>query len=137
MRILVAYDGSAASRHALDWAARLAADDTGSSVGVIGVAATLEATAPIPDAVDPGSSVEMRRRDLAEAAAALADAGVRADTTLVVGNPAEEIIAAGDEGNFDLIVMGSTGAGRAVRFLLGSVSDRVVRHADRPVMVVR
>lgn len=137
MRILVAYDGSAASRRALDWAVRLAKDDTGSSVRVIGVAATLEATASIPDAVDPGSSVEMRRRDLAEAASTLAAAGVPADTALKVGNPAEEIIAAGEEGDVDLILLGSTGAGRAVRFLLGSVSDRVVRHASRPVMVAR
>ena len=137
MRILVAYDGSTAARSALDWAVRLAKDNAGSSVRVIGVAATLEATALIPDAVDPGSSVEMRRRDLAEAASALAAAGVPADTTLKVGNPAEEIIAAGDEGDVDLILVGSTGAGRAVRFLLGSVSDRVVRYANRPVMVAR
>jgi len=137
MRILVAYDGSAAGRHALDWAARLAKENAGSSVGVIGVAATLEAAPLIADAVDPGSSVEIHRRDLADAASTLEAAGVRADTTLTVGNPAEEIIAAGDEGDYDLIVMGSTGAGRAVRFLIGSVSDRVVRHANRPVMVVR
>jgi nucleotide-binding universal stress UspA family protein len=137
VKILVAYDGSTAGRHALDWAARLARSDGDSSVHVIGVAATLEAAPPIADAVDPGSSIEMRRRDLADAASTLAAAGVRADTTLKVGNPAEEIIEAGDEGDYDLIVMGSTGAGRAVRFLLGSVSDRVVRHASRPVMVVR
>lgn len=137
MRILVAYDGSAASRRALDWAVRLAKDNTGSSVRVIGVAATLEATALIPDAVDPGSSVKMRRRDLAEAASTLAAAGVPADTILRVGNPAEEIIAAGEEDGVDLILLGSTGAGRAIRFLLGSVSDRVVRYANRPVMVAR
>jgi nucleotide-binding universal stress UspA family protein len=137
MRILVAYDGSTAGRRALDWAARLAKDEAESSVRVIGVAATLEAAPPIADAVDPGSSVEMRRRDLAEALSTLSAAGVRADTTLKVGNPAEEIIAASDEGDFELIVLGSTGAGRAVRFLLGSVTDRVARHANRPVMVVR
>lgn len=137
MKILVGYDGSAASRRALDWAARLARDSADSSVRVIGVAAVLDAAPPIPDAIDPASSLEMRRGDLAEAAAELEATGVRADTALKVGNPAEEIIAAGDEGDFDLIVVGSTGAGRAIRFLLGSVSDRVVRHADRPVMVVR
>jgi nucleotide-binding universal stress UspA family protein len=137
MRILVAYDGSPASRRALDWAARLARENADSRVQVIGVAATLEATAPIPDAVDPASNVEKREQDLAEAASTLEAAGVRADTALKVGNPAEEIIQAGDEGNFDVIVLGSTGAGRAIRWLLGSVSDRVVRHANRPVMVVR
>jgi len=137
MRILVAYDGSPASRNALDWASRLARENADSRVRVIGVAATLEATAAIPDAVDPASSVEKRERDLAEAASLLEAAGVRADTALKVGNPAEEIIQAGDDGNFDLIVLGSTGSGRAIRWLLGSVSDRVVRHASRPVMVVR
>ncbi|SRR5215472_255372 len=137
MKILVAYDGSETGRRTLDWAVRLAKDEAGSSVRVIGVAAALEATAPIADAVDPGSSLERRRSDLAEAAGTLAAAGIRADTVLKVGNPAEEIIGAGDESGADLILIGSTGAGRAVRFLMGSISDRVVRHANRPVLVVR
>ena len=137
MKILVAYDGSTAGRRALDWAARLAKDTAGSSVQVIGVAAALEAAPPIADAVEPGDSISMRRRELAEAASTLEAAGVPVSTRLKVGNPAEQIIVAGDEGEFDLIVVGSTGSHGAIRFLLGSVSDRVVRHANRPVMVVR
>lgn len=137
MKVLVGYDGSAASQRALDWAARLVRDAPDGSVQVIGVAAALEAAPPIADAVDPNSSIERHRRDLEAAEITLKQAGVLARTTLKVGNPAEEIIAAADEGDVDLIVVGSTGAGRAVRFLLGSVSDRVVRHANRPVMVVR
>jgi nucleotide-binding universal stress UspA family protein len=137
VKILVAYDGSEKGRRTLDWAVRLVKDEPGSDVTVIGVAAALEATAHIADAVDPSSSIEKRRRDLAAAAGTLAAAGVKADTVLKVGNPAEEIINAGDEGDADLIIVGSTGAGGAIRFLMGSVSDRVVRHANRPVMVVR
>jgi nucleotide-binding universal stress UspA family protein len=137
VKILVAYDGSETGRRTLDWAVRLVKDDPDSGVTVIGVAAALEATAPIADAVDPSSSIEKRRRQLAEAAGTLAAAGVKADTLLKVGNPAEEIINAGDGGDADLIIVGSTGTGGAIRFLMGSVSDRVVRHANRPVMVVR
>ena len=137
MKILVAYDGSEKGRRTLDWAVRLVKDEPASDVTVIGVAAALEATAPIADAVDPSSNIEKRRRELAEAAGTLAAAGVKADTVLKVGNPAEEIINAGDEGDADLIIVGSTGTGGAIRFLMGSVSDRVVRHANRPVMVVR
>jgi nucleotide-binding universal stress UspA family protein len=137
MKILVAYDGSEAGRRTLEWASRLARDEAGSSVSVIAVAAALEAAPRIPDAVDPSSSMEKHRTELSEAAAQLAAAGVHAETLLKVGNPAEEIINAGSDGDYDLIVIGSTGAGRAVRFLMGSVSDRVARHASQPVMIVR
>ena len=137
MKILVAYDGSEAGRRTLDWAARLARDEADSRVSVIAVAATLEAAPPIADAVEPSSTLEKHRRELAEATGTLAAAGVPSETMLKVGNPEEEIISAGDEGDFDLILIGRTGAHGAIRFLMGSVSDRVVRHANRPVMVVR
>lgn len=137
MKILVAYDGSEAGRRTLDWAARLARDEADSRVSVIAVAATLEAAPPIADAVEPSSTLEKHRSELAEATGTLAAAGVPSETMLKVGNPAEEIISAGDDGDFDLILIGRTGAHGAIRFLMGSVSDRVVRHANRPVMVVR
>jgi len=137
MKILVAYDGSERGRAVLNWATRLVGTDQGSAVTVISVAPALEAAPAIADAVDPGSSVEVQRVHLADAGAMLTAAGVNADTVLKIGNPAEEIINAGDEGGYDLILVGSTGAHGAMRFLLGSVSDRVVRHASRPVLVVR
>jgi nucleotide-binding universal stress UspA family protein len=137
MRILVAYDGSETGQRALDWSARLAKDEAGSSLSVIAVAAALEATAPIADAIDPRSSREKHHAQLAHAVERLAAAGVEAATILKAGNPAQEIINAGDEGDYDVIVIGGTGAGGAIRFLMGSVSDRVVRHASRPVLVVR
>jgi len=53
------------------------------------------------------------------------------------GDPGEAIIdAAGAEGA-DMIVVGSHGRGTVGRFLIGSVSDHVVRNALCPVLVVR
>jgi nucleotide-binding universal stress UspA family protein len=137
MKILVAYDGSGRGRGVLAWATRLAGAEPGSKVAVISVAAALEASPPIADAVDPSSSLEAHRANLADAGAVLAAAGVQTETILKVGNPAEEIINTGDDGDYDLILIGSTGAHHAMRFLMGSVSDRVARHASRPVLVVR
>jgi nucleotide-binding universal stress UspA family protein len=62
-----------------------------------------------------------------------------ADATFLVwdGDPGEAIVAAADSENADLIVVGSHGRSGVSRFLIGSVSDHVVRHAHCPVMVVR
>jgi nucleotide-binding universal stress UspA family protein len=62
-----------------------------------------------------------------------------ADATFLVweGVAGEGIVAAADSENVDLIVVGSHGRSGVTRFLIGSVSDYVVRHAHCPVMVVR
>jgi nucleotide-binding universal stress UspA family protein len=50
--------------------------------------------------------------------------------------PAEEIVALAEELGADLIVVGRRDRGRIRRALTGSVSNSVVRHAHRPVLVV-
>ncbi len=53
------------------------------------------------------------------------------------GDAAEQILRAGSEMNADLIVVGSKGLSGVKRFLLGSVSERVCRHSDRSVLLVK
>lgn len=54
-----------------------------------------------------------------------------------VGYAGAETLAALDDGPVDLVVMGSHGRTGLVRALLGSVAEKVVRHAGCPVLVVR
>jgi nucleotide-binding universal stress UspA family protein len=136
MKILVAYDGSGEAERAVDWAANLARGLDGSSVTVISVAPTLEAAPHIADAVDPSSSVEKHRDQAQKAAAKLEEAGLEAETLVRAGNPAEEILNVADEQGFDVILVGHRGISATRRFLMGSVSERVVRHASRPVLVI-
>jgi nucleotide-binding universal stress UspA family protein len=67
----------------------------------------------------------------------LIKAGFTAEPVYQLGNPAEEIMKAAVEHDADLIVMGAQGLGAVDRFLLGSVSTRVVQHATCAVLVVR
>jgi len=67
----------------------------------------------------------------------LIKAGFTAEPVYQLGNPAEEIMKAAVEHVADLIVMGAQGLGAVDRFLLGSVSTRVVQHATCAVLVVR
>jgi|AntDeeMinimDraft_5_1070356.scaffolds.fasta_scaffold29919_1 nucleotide-binding universal stress UspA family protein len=54
-----------------------------------------------------------------------------------VGVPYETIMQYVDEADVDLIVMGTHGRRGLPRYLLGSVTERVVRMADVPVLTVR
>jgi nucleotide-binding universal stress UspA family protein len=57
--------------------------------------------------------------------------------TTPTGNPADEILATAGAFDADLIVVGARGMGGMARLLLGSVSERVLRHARCPVLIVK
>jgi nucleotide-binding universal stress UspA family protein len=67
----------------------------------------------------------------------LINAGFTAEPLCQFGKPAEEIIKVAAKQHADLIVMGAKGLGAIARFLIGSVSTRVVQHAHCAVLVVR
>ncbi|KIH75961.1 Nucleotide-binding universal stress protein, UspA family [Geoalkalibacter ferrihydriticus] len=52
------------------------------------------------------------------------------------GNPVARILTEADEINADLIVLGSHGKGRLHYTFLGSVAEKVLHRAKRPVLVV-
>jgi nucleotide-binding universal stress UspA family protein len=137
VKILAAYDGSAEARNALKWAGQLAKGEGEHTVTVIGVVPTLEATVPIADAVDPSSGAGKVRAQLDAAKELLDKMGVSATTIIKAGNPSEEILDLAEGGDYEVIVVGNRGVGGARRFLMGSVSERVVRHSSKPVLVVR
>ena len=54
-----------------------------------------------------------------------------------VGNPAREIVTAADQGNFDLIIIGTHGHGKLETTMIGSIANDVIRQSSLPVLVVR
>lgn len=61
--------------------------------------------------------------------------GMRAHT--MIGNPGAEIAKYADEVNADLIVMPSHGYHGLHRMVVGSTTERVIRHSNSPVLVLR
>ncbi len=61
-----------------------------------------------------------------------------ARTEIRWGDPATVIVDCSKDGEaYDLIALGSRGAGQIAGIFLGSVSDRVVHRAQIPVLIVR
>jgi len=53
-----------------------------------------------------------------------------------IGDPAEEIIRCTEDDHDLLVVLGRRGLSRIQSLLLGSVSEKVVRHAHSPIIVI-
>ena len=136
-KILVPFDGSAHSRHALQVAADLARC-TQAALRIIYVYDML------PVYLGEPNFDNLLNRVLTEANAIVKEAleqiqaqGVPATGDVLEGPAAEAILRVAEAEKLDLIVIGSRGLGQFEGLLMGSVSDRVLHHAHVPVMVVR
>ena len=134
-KVLVAYDGSASSRKALDLARSIGEQDADVELVLVhvvklyssGAAGVGMDTVFVADA-------EPVREELQQVADALRNpASVR---LLKGSSPADLIVRCAEDEGCDLIVMGSRGLG-ALRGILGSVSSHVLREAAVPVLIVK
>jgi nucleotide-binding universal stress UspA family protein len=135
-RILLATDLSPASEGATRQAIDLARDLGANLLIVSVIDPDLRGT--------PGGRVERmdQRRAVREQAAQAVvvrgrQAGIAVSFLVWEGEPGPAIVEAAESEGADMIVVGSHGRGRVGRFVLGSVSDHVIRNAAAPVLVVR
>lgn len=62
--------------------------------------------------------------------------GINATPVVLDGNPAEEILNYAKNNGVDLIIMSSHGRSGIKRWILGSVTNKVLEHSPIPVMTV-
>ena len=72
-----------------------------------------------------------------EAVARIQKAGFEAKAVVVHGHPSHEIVKVAEAERADLVVVGSRGLTGTTRFLMGSVSDGVIKYAPSAVLVFR
>jgi nucleotide-binding universal stress UspA family protein len=63
--------------------------------------------------------------------------GLTVETHLEQGNEAQQILEYCDREDIDLIAMSTHGRSGVSRWLLGSVAEKVIRHATKPIFLVR
>ncbi len=135
-RIVVGLDGSDCSRRALDWAVRQAAVSDTQIEAITAWEWRPQYGYSMPLFSAPAEVQEQWAEDLlAREIGKLTPAdAARITTRAEPGNAAAVLAAASADA--DMIVVGNHGSGTAVRRILGSVSQKVVRHATVPVVVV-
>lgn len=138
-KVLVAIDGSQASLKA----ARFAADVAGRFGAGLRLIHVLPKV-PLPPDVYGLKMAELEREHrtyaaglLEKAVAEVARPGLRTETSVLEGAPAERIADEAAAPEVGMVVVGSRGHGAVARMLLGSVSDRLVHISPKPILVVR
>jgi nucleotide-binding universal stress UspA family protein len=136
-RILVPTDGSDGALAALDEAIDLASafDATIHSVYVVNASVQ---PAGVVDGVDVLATLEQAgERATAEVAERVEAAGLDVETAVVRGAVHDCVRTYAIDHDVDLLVMGTHGRTGMERALLGSVTEKVVRTAEQPVLTVR
>ncbi|WP_277554246.1 universal stress protein [Halobaculum limi] len=84
---------------------------------------------------NPSGASATQVASVREAQKVLEEAGCEIDISESSGDPADEIIAVGDEVDADLLVVGGRKRSPAGKALFGSVTQTVILNGGRPVMV--
>jgi nucleotide-binding universal stress UspA family protein len=139
-RILAGYDGSNESRIAVNFAADLA--QAMNSQLIIASSVYFQEAFGAPELQLKVAQWEAHEKvrvagALKEVSIGAARPGVRVETLVLSGPPAESLAEQAKVGDVDLVVVGHRGRGAISRLLMGSVADRLVQICTKPVTVVR
>jgi nucleotide-binding universal stress UspA family protein len=127
--LLVCVDGSKNSIKALKYA--------------LGLAEKLRAKVTLLNVQDqklykasPKTAKEIGDKILSKSLVEAGKTKIKIDKRLEFGVPSDKIVEVAEQGNYDLIILGSRGLGTIRRFLLGSVSDDVSHKAKCSVLII-
>jgi len=82
--------------------------------------------------------VEVQAREALDSTVArLVDEGLTVTSKLVEGTPKRAIVRCVEDGDYDLVVLGTHGRTGLAHVLMGSVAEWVLRHVTVPVVTVR
>lgn len=138
-KILLAFDGSKHSMKAAEYAIKLAQLDK-AKVEILHVRATVY-TYPNRTVFDrvalENSLIEEADEIIAKGVELFKEAGIPVTTKILPGDPADIIINEAESNNFKLIIIGSRGLNPVSRFLLGSVTNKILNYTHIPLLIVK
>ena len=144
-RLLIAYDGSDASKKAIEVGLKCSNKDDEILLLTVIPAELSESsftkmllpTIDLSSIIKSGSFKERAMDSLSKISEEIKPKVTNIEVSVESGDPADEILLSAKKHIVDIIVLGYKGYGKEGRFLLGSVTDKVVRYAGVSVLVAR
>lgn len=136
-KILLAADGSNHSIRATEEVIKVASMNPNATVTVVLVADYSQAKS---DVLHSGSSIELdmkRRKKLLPVEELLRKENISYRVEILHGVPGPTIVEFANKQNYELLVIGSRGLNSLQEMVLGSVSHKVVKRAECPVLIVK
>lgn len=144
-KILLPSDGSKNSEHAIKHALQIASDE-GAEITVLHVVDSKHLSSLSDEALDKDDIIFDEHGDeVLDHVLGLIDelrdelgiaSEVKVSTLTVEGNPADVIVRVCEKKGMDMVIMANSGKHKLDRFLLGSVTEKTIREAPVPVLVI-
>ncbi|MGM0876836.1 MAG: universal stress protein [Bacillota bacterium] len=135
--ILVATDGS---EHALRAAIKAAGIAKMNPESIITVVYVVDGSTSKSDVLSEGNKevlLEKRMRKIRPTEEILKKQNVSFTVKMLKGEPGPEIVKYANNQHFDLVVVGSRGLNGLQEMVLGSVSHKIAKRVECPVMIVK
>ncbi|WP_153465313.1 universal stress protein [Sediminibacillus terrae] len=136
-KILLASDGSEHAIRAVEKALFLTRNNSNAFIEVVYVVDRDKSKADVLQNWNAADIDLKRKEKLAFTEQKLKHAGVRYQINILHGDPGPSIVKHANEKAFDVCVIGSRGLNSLQEMVLGSVSHKVAKRANCPVMIVK
>ncbi|AJD89515.1 universal stress protein [Jeotgalibacillus malaysiensis] len=136
-KLLVATDGSEHAKRALLKAIEVAGQDQEAVIDLVYVVDGETSKSDVLHYGDSDTASYKREKKFKESVDLVESKGVKANLLIKHGDPEEVLIDYANSNEYDLVFVGSRGRNKFQTMVLGSVSHKLVKHIDAPVMVVK
>ncbi len=136
-KILLAADGSEHALRAAKEAAKIASFDKECTVEIVLVADFAQTRNEVLHSHGKEELEMSRRKKLLPMEELLKEHSLSYKITILHGEPAPAIVDYANQEQFDLVVIGSRGLNALQEMVLGSVSHKVVKRVNCPVLIVK
>ncbi|ALX48652.1 universal stress protein [Lentibacillus amyloliquefaciens] len=135
-KILIATDGSEHSFRSTQHAIQLA-EKFGGTIDIVYVVDGNTAKSDVLNSTNK-YEIEKKRNEKVKAVKQMVlDANIECKTHILHGEPGPTVVEFTNDNNFDCVVIGSRGLNKLQTMILGSVSHKVAKRVDCPVLIVK
>jgi nucleotide-binding universal stress UspA family protein len=136
-KILLAIDGSDHSKRAAENAINIAKFSSNTNMEIIYVIDPNRAKSELLNNWNPDDLGDKQKSCITDVEKMAKEFGISYETNILYGEPGPTIVEYANKIKTDIVIMGSRGLNGLQEFVIGSVSHKVLKRANCPVLIVK